>query len=161
MKRYWVALVFFSSVLAVGCGETATGPEANGASPAGAPVEAAETLAEAHALRAVLAPGEGVDSTANGAAAILFTPSTGLLEYTVTYSGLSGPAVAAHIHGPADPGADAPPVITFSDAAHPISGTATLTEAQAADLLAGRYYVNVHTAANPGGEIRGHIVSAQ
>jgi len=36
----------------------------------------------------------------------------------------------------------------------PAEGSATLTDAQAADLAAGKYYVNVHTAANPGGEIR-------
>ena len=67
--------------------------------------------------------------------------------------------VAAHIHGPAEPGANAPPVVPFANAASPISGTATLTDAQAADLMAGKYYVNVHTAANRGGEIRGQIVA--
>ncbi len=39
----------------------------------------------------------------------------------------------------------------------PVSGQATLTDAQAADLLAGRWYINLHTAANPGGEIRGQV----
>ena len=81
------------------------------------------------------------------------------LTYTVKYEGLSGPAVAAHIHGPADPGANAPPVVPFANAASPITGTATLTDAQAADLKAGKYYVNVHTAANKGGEIRGQITA--
>ena len=40
----------------------------------------------------------------------------------------------------------------------PIKGEATLTDAQAADLVAGKYYINIHTAANPGGEIRGQVV---
>ena len=42
--------------------------------------------------------------------------------------------------------------------ATPIKGTATLTDAQAADLQAGKWYFNVHTAANKGGEIRGQVV---
>jgi hypothetical protein len=40
----------------------------------------------------------------------------------------------------------------------PAKGTATLTDAQAADLQAGRWYINIHTAANRGGEIRGQVV---
>ena len=39
----------------------------------------------------------------------------------------------------------------------PVEGSATLTDAQAADLMAGKYYINIHTAANPGGEIRGQV----
>ncbi|MDB5424047.1 MAG: hypothetical protein JWQ29_1463, partial [Phenylobacterium sp.] len=42
----------------------------------------------------------------------------------------------------------------------PIKGTATLTDAQIADLNAGKWYFNVHTAANPGGEIRGTVTAA-
>jgi hypothetical protein len=38
-----------------------------------------------------------------------------------------------------------------------VEGSATLTDAQAVDLLAGRYYINIHTAANPPGEIRGQV----
>jgi hypothetical protein len=38
-----------------------------------------------------------------------------------------------------------------------VQGSATLTDAQAADLLAGRYYINIHTAATPAGEIRGQV----
>ena len=45
----------------------------------------------------------------------------------------------------------------IASAASPIKGEATLTDAQAADLLAGRWYVNVHTRAHPGGEIRGQV----
>ncbi len=42
----------------------------------------------------------------------------------------------------------------------PIKGSAVLTDAQAADLVAGKDYVNVHTAANKDGEIRGQIEKA-
>ena len=65
--------------------------------------------------------------------------------YDVTYSGLTGPAVAAHFHGPAAPGVNAPPVIVMTTLTSPISGSATLTDAQIADLEAGKWYFNVHT----------------
>ncbi|MDP3739131.1 MAG: CHRD domain-containing protein [Hyphomonadaceae bacterium] len=106
---------------------------------------------------ATLAPEASVTSTGKGAGTFTYDPATHTLTYNVTYEGLTGPAMAAHIHGPADPGANAPPVVPFASAVSPISGTATLTDAQAADLAAGKYYVNIHTAANRGGEIRGQI----
>ena len=84
---------------------------------------------------------------------------TKTFTYKVTYSGLTGPATMAHFHGPAQPGANAPPVVPVpaSALANPMKGTATLDEAQAADLEAGKWYFNIHTAANPGGEIRGQL----
>jgi hypothetical protein len=81
--------------------------------------------------------------------------------YNVTYSGLTGPAVAAHFHGPAAPGANAPPVIVLTTLTSPIFGSATLTDAQVADLKGGKWYFNVHTAAHKGGEIRGQLPAAQ
>jgi hypothetical protein len=108
---------------------------------------------------AMLAPGAGITSTGKGTGTFTYDPATHTLTYNVAYFGLSGAATAAHIHGPADPGGNAPPVVPFTNAASPITGTATLTDAQAADLAAGKWYVNVHTAANRGGEIRGQIVA--
>jgi CHRD domain len=86
---------------------------------------------------------------------------TNVLKYHLTYSGLTGPATAAHFHGPAAVGANAKPQVPLKAAASPIDGQATLTPEQAKDLEAGQWYVNVHTAANPGGEIRGQVVAAQ
>ena len=93
-----------------------------------------------------------------GTANATLDTATKMLTYDVEYSGLTGPATAAHFHGPAEPGANAPVVVPFPTPASPIKGTATLTDAQMADLMAGKWYANVHTAANPGGEIRGQMV---
>ncbi|WP_217569553.1 CHRD domain-containing protein [Mesorhizobium sp. GbtcB19] len=102
-----------------------------------------------------------VTTKGKGTATFTFDTTKKKLTWNVKYSGLSGPAVAAHIHGPADMGANADPVIPFNGKLKsPIKGSATLTDAQAADLEAGKYYVNVHTAANKGGEIRGQIEKA-
>jgi hypothetical protein len=92
-----------------------------------------------------------------GQAEFQFDTTSKQLTWTVTYSGLTGPATAAHIHGPAAPGANAPPIVPFPQPASPIKGTATLNDAQATALTSGQAYVNVHTAAHPGGEIRGQI----
>jgi hypothetical protein len=82
---------------------------------------------------------------------------TKVFSYTVTYSGLTGPAVAAHFHGPADAGANAPPIIAMAKLPSPIKGSETLTDDQVKDLTGGKWYFNVHTSANPGGEIRGQL----
>src|SRR6202035_1867737 len=97
-------------------------------------------------------------SAATGNADIDYDAATKKLTWKVTYSGLSGPATAAHFHGPAEPGKNGGVAVAIPNAASsPAEGSATLTDAQAADLLAGKYYVNIHTAANPGGEIRGQV----
>lgn len=81
-----------------------------------------------------------------------------VVKWTVTYEGMSGPVTAGHFHGPAPAGANAGVVIPFAGSmASPITGSATVTAAQIADMKAGLYYVNLHTAANPGGEIRGQV----
>jgi hypothetical protein len=101
-------------------------------------------------------------TTGRGAVAATLDTTTKAFSYKVTYSGLTGTATAAHFHGPAAPGSNAPPVITMTALASPITGTATLTDAQIADLRAGKWYFNVHTVAHPGGEIRGQLkVTAQ
>ncbi len=94
-----------------------------------------------------------------GDATAVLDTATKELQYTVTFSGLTGPATMAHIHGPAAPGANAGVVVPLgNNPTSPIKGSATLTDQQVADLEAGKYYVNVHTSANPGGEIRGQLM---
>jgi len=84
--------------------------------------------------------------------------TSNLLRWKVTYSGLTGPATAGHFHGPASMGQNAGVVIPFTNPNSPIEGQQTLTAAQVDDLMAGKWYVNIHTAANPGGEIRGQVM---
>lgn len=99
-----------------------------------------------------------ITSSATGTADLDYDAASKKLSWTVTYSGLSGPATAAHFHGPAEAGKNAGVAVAIPNAASsPVKGEATLTDAQAADLLGGKYYINIHTAANPGGEIRGQV----
>lgn len=97
-------------------------------------------------------------SAGKGTADVTYDTATKMLTWKVTYSGLTGPATMAHFHGPAAAGTNAPVVVPFKDAASGAEGSATLTDAQAADLTAGKMYINVHTEANKGGEIRGQVV---
>ncbi len=92
-----------------------------------------------------------------GTADIDFDPATKKLTWKLSYSGLTGPATMAHFHGPAEPGKNAGVAVPITPATSPTEGSTTLTDAQAADLVAGKYYVNVHTEANKGGEIRGQV----
>jgi hypothetical protein len=98
------------------------------------------------------------DSPGTGTAEATLDTDTKFLTYTVTYSGLTGPAMGAHFHGPSEPGKNAGIALPFKTVQSPIQGNATLTDAQAADLIAGKWYANIHTAANPGGELRGQMI---
>jgi hypothetical protein len=81
-----------------------------------------------------------------------------VIKWNVSYSGTTGPVTAGHFHGPAQPGANAGVVVPFAGPlASPIIGSATLTPTQLEQVKAGLWYVNLHTAANPGGELRGQV----
>jgi hypothetical protein len=118
--------------------------------PAGNWVNLAATLTGAQEV-----PPKQVSGT--GTADVQYDRDTGTLRYSITYSGLTGPLTGAHIHGPAAMGANAGIVVPFANSASPIKGEAKINPTQAGDLMAGLYYVNLHTAANPGGEIRGQL----
>ena len=95
---------------------------------------------------------------ASGQVDAVLDKSSGVFKWQLSYAGLSGPATAGHFHGPAMVGANAGISLPFSGAVtSPMSGQATLTVAQMADLLAGKWYANIHTARYPGGEIRGQM----
>jgi len=125
-------------------------------------VGAAPAFAETVTYKAALDGKDEVppnDSKGTGSVDAKYDPGTMKLTWVVTYTGLTGPATAAHFHGPAKPGENAGPIITLSaPLTSPIKGEATLTNDQAADLAKGIWYLNVHTAAHPPGEIRGQLL---
>jgi hypothetical protein len=100
-------------------------------------------------------------SKGTGAAKVSLDTATRKLSWSVTYAGLSGPPTAAHFHGPAPAGKAAPVVVPLTPPlASPIKGSATLTESQIGDLRGGLWYINIHTAKIPDGEIRGQVVAS-
>ena len=100
-----------------------------------------------------------VATQAMGSADAVLDTQTRLLRWKVSFSALSGPVTMAHFHGPAAIGANAGVALGFAaPVTSPYEGRAVLTPQQAADLLAGRWYINIHTARFPGGEIRGQMI---
>ena len=83
--------------------------------------------------------------------------ATKTLSWKGSYSALTGPVTAAHFHGPAEPGKNAGVLIPAPATTSPFTGSMQIDEAKAADIDAGKVYFNVHTAANPNGEIRGQL----
>ena len=98
------------------------------------------------------------DSKASGSATVSYETASKNVSWKGSYSGLSGPVTAAHFHGPADAGKNAGITLPIVPNTSPFEGSATLNDAQAADLMGGRWYINIHTAAQPAGEIRGQVV---
>jgi hypothetical protein len=101
-----------------------------------------------------------IETDATGSASLTFDSETSELSWEIEFSGLSGDATAAHFHGPAPSGTNAGVLVdigTVSGLSSPMTGSATLTAEHATYLLDGQLYINIHTAANPNGEIRGQV----
>src|SRR6266700_4695854 len=97
-----------------------------------------------------------VTTTATGLG--LLTLIGNQLTYNITYAGLSAPATAGHIHGPADTNTSASPLQPFpgvSGTSGSVSGTLILPQSQLSNVIDGLTYINIHTTNNPNGEIRG------
>ncbi len=112
------------------------------------------TLSGSQEVPAVTASGTG---TVTGT----YTPSTKVLSYNITYSGLTGAPTGAHLHYGNAKHATAAPTVPFSNlpttASGTFSGTVTLNAMQADSLTAGRIYANIHTSTNAGGEVRANL----
>ena len=102
-------------------------------------------------------------STATGTLTGTYDSVSNSLSFQTNWTGLTGNVTNMHFHGPALPGVSAgvalgmPGFPTTNSATGTHSGTLTLTQAHEADLFAGKWYWNVHTSANGGGEIRGQV----
>ena len=98
-----------------------------------------------------------VDSKGSGSVTAIFDTASKQLSWKGSVAGLSGPATAAHFHS-AESGKNGAVVVPIAGADKgAFEGSATLTDAQAEELMAGKWYVNIHTAANKAGEIRGQV----
>ncbi len=161
------ALVVSLMLAACAADSVAAGDKAGGPANAGSKAQSREGAGAASTHTGIVKLGTRLSGEAevppnssmgDGDAVITLNRQTRLLRWTVTYSGLTGDVSAAHFHGPAMAGDNAGPVITLGDRLKsPIEGEATLTDAQIDDLLGGRWYLNLHTPAHAGGEIRGQI----
>ena len=99
------------------------------------------------------------DSAGKGSLAAAYSPMTQILQWQLSYSGLSGPVTWAYLVGPDGTGAKAEIVpINLADESNPHPGSATLTAQQAEGLMAGRWSVLLKTEQRPAGEISGEIV---
>lgn len=96
---------------------------------------------------------------ASGTATATLDRGTKILTYDITYKDLSGPPSAMHFHGPAGPGQNSGVQVPIaSPLASPVHGTtAPLSDQQVQQVMDNKWYVNVHTKANPGGELRGQL----
>lgn len=99
------------------------------------------------------------DSSGSGNAMVTLDTTGKTVAWKITYSGLTGDASAAHFHGPAAVGANAGPAVDISGKI--AEGSAPVTDQQIADLQAGKWYLNIHTAKFPDGEIRGQLEPAK
>lgn len=97
-------------------------------------------------------------SGGTGSGFMTYDDASNLLTWNITFSGLSGPSTAAHFHGPAAKGVEAGIRVTINYLQpSPSVGSATIPQAQEAELLGGLWYINYHTAMCPNGETRGQV----
>lgn len=102
----------------------------------------------------------GTTSGTTGSATMTYDDVSGLFSWEIMWGALEGDVTVAHFHGPAPAGVSAGVEVNFgaiSGLSSPSIGSAVISSAQAADLLAGLWYINIHSTFAPGGEIRGQV----
>ena len=122
------------------------------------PATAIPILFEATIDGAQANAGAGSGSAGTGTATMIFEDSTNLFSWEIEWADLSAPAILAHFHGPATPAENAGAEVAISGLTSPSIGDAIISDGQATDLLAGSWYINIHTLQFLGGEIRGQVV---
>jgi hypothetical protein len=124
------------------------------AAPSGDTYKVSSTLAAKAEVPAAKAPA-GAGGTFSGS--YVENAKGAVLTWKLTFSKLSGAAAAAHIHN-GKVGVSGPVVVPLCGPCHSgQSGKATISKSVIAALEGGKAYVNVHTAKNPNGEIRGQV----
>ncbi len=107
--------------------------------------------------------GAGTGSAGTGSATNTFDDVTKLLTWSGSFSGLTGDYTVSHFHGPALPGVNAGVQVGIAVVVDPglksgtFAGSTALSAAQESDLLAGLWYINIHSTTSGGGEIRGQV----
>lgn len=123
---------------------------------AGSASAATETF---HATLTAAAEVPPSSSTGKGEATVTLDTATHEVTWDVTFSGFASAVTAAHIHGPAEAGKNAGVMVPLGDVSKsPLQGTAKLTAEQEKALESGMTYVNIHSANNKGGAIRGQLM---
>ena len=101
-------------------------------------------------------------SPGTGTGVMTYDDITNLLSWNIAYSGLIGTPTLSHFHGPAPVGINAGVQVDIvansgGSITSPMIGSATISDPQEADLLAGLWYINIHSTAYASGEIRGQV----
>ena len=99
-------------------------------------------------------------TSGNGFGCFTLSATAPILNFQVSYVGLSSAETASHIHGPAPVGLNTGVIFPLPLGPVKIGSVGPLTAVELADLHAGLWYVNIHTTNFPGGEIRGQILLA-
>ena len=100
-------------------------------------------------------------SMGSGMATVSLDDVSNTLCWDISWSSMSGPSTGMHFHGPAMMGVNAGVQVnigTNSGLTSPSMGCTVITALQVTDLKNDLWYINIHSSAFPGGEIRGQVI---